>query len=232
MKKKWFTVKQLNDRIKNIALSHRDTASRPATLMNDSSCKVRGQAVEIYYLIRLLPILIHDKVLDCEDGMSNLYLTLKSITIIVMSPKLHITQAEYLRVVIGEYVAERVRIFAAVPLRPKHHFLCHYPDLCYRYGPLGHCSTLRFESKHSYFKRIIRTSQNFKNITLTMSSKHEMLEAYCRAGNLIPDDLTQEKCFEFHSGIIDASVVHALHSVFSTPVSHTEPSVNLQGHNL
>lgn len=140
---------------------------------------------------------------------------LKLIVVIVMSPKL--TQVEYLRVLIGDYIAKRVWSFARVPLRPKHHFLCHYPDLCYRYGPLAHSSTLRFESKDSYFKRIIRSSQNFKNITLTMTTKHEMLQAYFRAGNAIPDDLVQENYFAFQSDILDAKIVHALYFGFSAP---------------
>lgn len=116
--------------------------SETALLVNDNSCKVRGQAIEIYYFRRLLPILLLDTVVDGAEDVWNLYLTLKLIVVIVMSPKLHVTQVEYLRVLIGDYIAERFRLLAEVPLRPKHHFLCHYPDLCYRYGPLAHTSTL------------------------------------------------------------------------------------------
>lgn len=95
--KQWFTFAELNERIKNISLTGRDAANSTVLLVNDKTSKVRGQAMEIFYFIRLLPILLHDKVIDCEYDVWNLYLTLKLI-VIVMSPKLHVTQAEYLRV--------------------------------------------------------------------------------------------------------------------------------------
>lgn len=45
------------------------------------------------------------------------------------------------------------------------------------FGPLKHLWTLRFESKHRYFKNIIKHSQNFKNITKLFSLKHQFLQS-------------------------------------------------------
>jgi len=40
---------------------------------------------------------------------------------------------------------------------------------------------LRFESKHKYFKNIIKHSQNFKNITQLLTQKHQFLQSqHCK----------------------------------------------------
>lgn len=41
---------------------------------------------------------------------------------------------------------------------------------------------MRFESKHSYFKRCARSLKNFKNICQTLSERHQMFQAYLSAG--------------------------------------------------
>ncbi|CAN7939803.1 unnamed protein product [Ixodes hexagonus] len=129
----------------------------------------------MFYLVIFLPVLLYDRVRDEEEEVWQLYLCLKDIVTVLASPKLHVTQIAYLSVLIDDYLSRRVHLFPDIPLKPKHHYLRHYPDLGYEYGPLSHLSILRFESKHSYFKRIIRSTQNFKNIIYSMATKHEML---------------------------------------------------------
>lgn len=70
----------------------------------------------------------------------------------------------------------RITCFPSDTLRPKHDFVMHYPDLFYHFGRLKHIWTLRFESKHSYFKIIAESSKNFKTIHLTSAQKHELLQ--------------------------------------------------------
>lgn len=50
------------------------------------------------------------------------------------------------------------------------------------FGPLLRVWTLRFESKHTYFKRCIRNLKNFKNLTLSLSEKHELYQCLLRLG--------------------------------------------------
>lgn len=56
----------------------------------------------------------------------------------------------------------------------------HYAYLFSTFGPSMHVWTLRFESKHQYFKRIVRYSQNFVNLTLMLSRKQQLLQAYLK----------------------------------------------------
>lgn len=46
-----------------------------------------------------------------------------------------------------------------------------------QFGPLSHFWTLRFESKHSYFKDISRATKNLKNITYTLAKRHQVFQS-------------------------------------------------------
>ena len=37
---------------------------------------------------------------------------------------------------------------------------------------------MRFEAKHHYFKRLVGTINNFKNIELSLTRRHQALQAY------------------------------------------------------
>ena len=76
----------------------------------------------------------------------------------------------------AEYVALSIKWFPKVKLRPKHEFILHYQALIIYFGPLKHLWTLRFESKHGFFKKIVRHIQHFKNITQTLAEKHELMQ--------------------------------------------------------
>jgi len=69
-------------------------------------------------------------------------------------------------------------LFADKKFKPKHHFIEHYPDLIREYGPLGAMWTMRFEAKHSYFKRVVQESHCFKNLFMTLAQKHQLMIAY------------------------------------------------------
>lgn len=69
-------------------------------------------------------------------------------------------------------------VFPMEKLIPKHHFLEHYPDLIKAFGPLVAMWTMRFEGKHSCFKHVVRHTNSFKNILLSLTRKHQLLMAY------------------------------------------------------
>lgn len=63
-------------------------------------------------------------------------------------------------------------------LRPKHHFLTHYPDAIRRMGPLIYYWMMRVDSKHQFFTRVAKNTNNFVNLTKTMAKKHQAIMAY------------------------------------------------------
>ena len=84
--------------------------------------------------------------------------------------------------------------FPGQPLKPKHHFVSHYPELIICFGPL-----IRFwlENKHIYFKQCARKLHSFKKLCSTLAERHQLLQAYLNAGNLFPLAVGVEKAAEF-----------------------------------
>lgn len=46
--------------------------------------------------------------------------------------------------------------------------------------------TLRFESKHSYFKECARKRHNFLHLSKTLAERHQLLQSYLSSGQLFP----------------------------------------------
>lgn len=68
---------------------------------------------------------------------------------------------------------------------PKLHYLLHYSKYIIKFGPPCRYWGMRFEAKHSYFKGIASKVKNFKNICLTLATRHQLLQAYELSGNML-----------------------------------------------
>lgn len=174
--KKWFSYTQVNRIIAQFKYLGSDAGSAPSQICKKGS-KLAGQAAEIWCLLRYLPVITGDQV-DSQDPVWQLAIKLKELVELVCAPKITTAQIAYLNVLIPEYLETRKEIFPGDKLKPKHHYMLHYPSLILRLGPLIHLWSLRFESKHSYFKRSVRRAQNFKNVCKTLAHNHQLLQAY------------------------------------------------------
>lgn len=106
-----------------------------------------------------------------------MFILLKEIVDLSTAQCISLTQISCMRHTIFEYLEMRVKLFPEVILRPKHHYLTHYPYLIKQFGPLIRFWTMRFESKHSYFKNVIRHTRNFKNVSKTCTERHQYLQS-------------------------------------------------------
>ena len=122
-----------------------------------------------------------------------LYLKLKEIVEIVCGPSILICDTVYLKHLVEWYIEHRLKMFSNVPLRPKHHFLLHYPGLIVKFGPLIKAWTMRFESKHSYFKNKVRSCGNFVNLTKTLSYHHQVFQSSLLHSSLIDSDVAFDR---------------------------------------
>ena len=89
------------------------------------------------------------------------------------APKFEKTQLKVLENLIYLFFVEYLKQFPDENLKPKAHFLQHYPQMVERFRPI--VKTLRFEAKHSYFKTAIQCSKNRKNVCFTLAKRHQML---------------------------------------------------------
>lgn len=105
-------------------------------------------------------------------------MTLKDIVELVMAPVYTDETLGYMERKISEHRNRYSEVFPEEKLKPKNHFLQHYPWLTTAFGPLVNFWTMRFEAKHRFFKRIVRPTGSFRNILMTMARKHQSMLAY------------------------------------------------------
>uniref|UniRef100_A0A336N055 CSON007801 protein n=1 Tax=Culicoides sonorensis TaxID=179676 RepID=A0A336N055_CULSO len=60
------------------------------------------------------------------------------------------------------------------PLKPKAHFIQHYPEVIKKFGPLSALDTTAFERKHRFFTRIMEKHSSFKNVLKTCAVNHQI----------------------------------------------------------
>lgn len=168
--KKWCTETCLQAALSKLKLLSPESNEPP--IINLQAKKVPGKAVQLWQLIRFLPCIL--PVQDEEDPVWQMVMDLTDILHILLSPKISLGQVHVLEGLLTDYIDSRLHLFPQIPLKPKHHYLTHYSQFIASFGPPIRYWTLRFESKHCYFKNTSRSSQNFLNITSTLSERHQM----------------------------------------------------------
>jgi len=204
--RKWFSYDVLNSRIVHFT----GESQNKANILPNNGTKLGGHAAQNWWLLRFLPILLHDRIRDITDEVWQLILLLRQVVELVCAPALSESQAAYMKVLLEDYIETRHLLFPLKKLRPKHHYLLHYADLTLQFGPLIRTWTMRFESKHSYFKRCIRASKNFRNITKSLSERHQLLQAFQSRGNVFSPELIMSDCVRFCPELYDSQIKGAL----------------------
>lgn len=214
--KKWMTYEQLNRQIKQFKYQGSDASSVPSEV-NERGIKVGGQAAENWCFLRLLPIIIGDRIRETQDQVWQLVIMLKEVVELVCAPKISTSQVSFLQVHIQEYLETRRHLFPSEKLKPKHHYLLHYPSLILKLGPLIRLWTMRFESKHSYFKRCVRRTQNFKNVCQSLANNHQLLQSYMNSCSFFPPPLEVKDSSPYHAELYSGKIRNAVEGSLVTP---------------
>jgi hypothetical protein len=204
---KWFTYAQFNQIVTKFKYSGSDANNKPSIISEEGS-KLGGHAVQNWCLLKLLPLFIGSRV-NTSDPVWQLTLLLREVVELICAPEISLTQVAYLRVKLEDYLEQRVELFPDKPVKPKHHYMAHYPRLILQFGPLIRVWTLRFESKHSYFKKCARYSQNFINICHTFAERHQLLQAYLNNGSLFGVSANVENAITFNVDLYNDSIKNA-----------------------
>lgn len=175
--KKYFSLELLNKSILSFPFKWSDKTNRPHIIPHTFSKTIGGNAHENWALIRFLPFIIGHLV--PEDEMAwQILMVLKDVVELVVAPTHTEDSVAYLECKISEHRKRYQELFPNVQLLPKHHYLDHYPGLIRQFGPLVGLWTMRFEAKHSFFKHVIRHSNCFKNVPLSLAFKHQLMISY------------------------------------------------------
>ena len=122
----------------------------------------------------------------------NVLLKLVSVSEYCTSKTITQELAMFLADLIEDFLEMYYQIFPDMSVKPKFHYLTHYPELMLEFGPLIHAWTLRFEGQHDYFKQISRTTKNRKNMYKTLDFRHEYMQASWRnSKSILSEDVVQ-----------------------------------------
>lgn len=133
---KLFSLDVLNNRI--ACFDYEPENNKPCTLsMVDINVgKIKQSASEMLTLIRYFGLLIGDFV-PLGEPIWDLYLTMRKVIDIVSSTSLQESNCILLETMIGEMNELYIKYSKKV-LKPKFHFLTHYPSIIKKFGPVIH----------------------------------------------------------------------------------------------
>ena len=178
---KHLTLEKLNYRITSFDYGFTDLKNKPSVIgkqeLKNPERAMHQSAVQTWCLLRLVPCMIGDLVPE-ENKYWELLLLLLECMELIFSPSLTPEVTIYLAAIIDEHHSLFLELYPNLHLRPKHHFMVHYSNSILKLGPLIQFWSMRFEAKHSFFKRISNTTCNFKNICKTMAFRHQMTLCY------------------------------------------------------
>ena len=178
------SLEEISNRISTFSYGCSDTTSKPRCLVSESytfSLK-SAQALCLFYL---LPFIFGDKIDRCHISWK-LYYLLSDIVSTVFAMEVDDGWLNDLKVSINKFykcIVEDDSTFTDFYIRPKLHYLLHYPRLLRYYGNLRSLWCMRFESYHTVAKAVIQANNNFKNITYSVAHRVQYRKCYERAEN-------------------------------------------------
>jgi hypothetical protein len=171
--KQYFSLEYLNNRVRFFNYGHMGNRNKPATIFKDHITRgyLRMSASESlcfittfrFYVGHLIPI-------DNPDYI--LYLKLLELIKIIFSKSILKLSVEKLPYLISDFIKMYISLYN--DMKPKFHFLTHYPRVISESGPPMHFSSLRFESKHSELKKISNNIKTRVNLPRSLAIRYQL----------------------------------------------------------
>lgn len=176
--KKYFTLDELNNRIKYFKFSDADVGNVMPQIKSDHLKKkyIVMSASEMLALFSYFSVLVGDLIPE-NDSCWELYVILHQIMQIFLSRVISVQTLDYLRVLIQEHHEMYCQLFEET-LKPKHHFLIHYPRIILKLGPVRYLWSMRYEALHKILKSTASSVTTRKNIILTVAIKQQLRFSY------------------------------------------------------
>lgn len=177
----YFSLETLNQAIKQFPYTFSDKTNQPQLVRKNfylsTMATIGGNAHENWALLRHLPLMIGHHIPEGDETWEVL-MNLKDLVELAVSASFTEESLYFFDCKIAEHRDLFQKVFPNEKLRPKHHYIEHYPQLIKKFGPLSDVWTMRFEGKHKFFKDVLRHTRNFKNISLTLSVRHQKMIAF------------------------------------------------------
>lgn len=179
------------NRVTALSYGFHDKKSAPVTArvtFLSGKGNLRGTANQKWCLFRMLPQLYEDTIPE-DNPHWMAYLADRDLADTILASKISEDCITYLQVKVQEFLELFTTQYPNAALIPKLHFLLHYPKYIRKFGAPRRFWGMRFEAKHSYFKGISSKVKNFRNICMTLATRHQPLQAYDLSGNIFDESL-------------------------------------------
>ena len=143
------------------------------TLSFEKIEQIRFTSSEGFTFIRFFPFFLQS--VDLDDPVFKIVSTLGKIVLILMSNSLSSEILTILNSLIELFLKE-CSAFENLKMTIKFHHLTHYISNILKFGPPKTFRTINFESIHSILKKLIKSSQNWKDICYTIAMKYARLK--------------------------------------------------------
>ncbi len=207
LERKILSVEHIFKRFQKFEYGRNDSQNKvPCTLFNKKNFKVSNlkmSASAMWTLIRVFPLMFG--LLLKEDDRF-----LHFCFLIEIFRKLNgrffteerITNIEH---EIMSYLEMFVQLYPTKNITAKQHFIIHYGHAIRQFGPPFTYSTMRYESKHSFFKEIYHMTKNRKNLSKTLAFKHQRLQLfYLMSPNYVIDSIIGSRRSDNDLEVIEA----------------------------
>lgn len=170
-------LETINERILSFPFAESEKNNKPQPFSNTlTNFKVKLTAAETWCLIWLLPLMIGDKI-PPNNPSWNILLDLSDVVELIFAHEFSSADILYMQERIETFHSDYHALFPETKMKPKGHNTLHYGTLIKMFGPLCHLWTLRFESKHSYFKELIHRTKNRINICKYFAYRHQSYQS-------------------------------------------------------
>ena len=171
VKEKYFTLNRLNDRLKYFDYTEIDRGSKISSIKASHIKKgyIIITAAQMSALVTYFGIIIGD-VIPPDDPVWDFYCILYDVIDLITKSIISQQDIAYLRQLIKEHNELYITLFNE-GLKPKFHFIIHYPTCIETMGPLKYLSCEKYEAYHKLPKRHARIVNCRLNLLLTLSNK-------------------------------------------------------------
>ncbi|XP_071941065.1 uncharacterized protein [Antedon mediterranea] len=195
---KYFTLEWLNDKIKSYPYSKRDKSHKPETIEKNSiikNVKLKQTSTGMLTICYVFPHIAGKCIPDDDAKFFNL-IRLFQIVFLSTTPYVDDSTSGELEQLIATHHNEFVLLYPTEKIKPKFHYLVHFPQQLKDFGPLRGQWCLRFEGKHMFFKNF--KWRNTVNLEKSLAEKHQLWMAY----KMISGDGARSSTFLYEGDIV------------------------------
>lgn len=180
----------INDRIQNFDYGYNELSSKPSTIKSQHLVpgnNIHQNASQMFLLAFIIPFVVQDVIEEDCPYFEN-YSQLLEIISIIFGTSISTGMLDYLMDITEEYLESFRDLYKEVNVEdnvsllrnliPKQHYSLHHPRNVKDFGPLVAFWCMRMEAKHQFFKRIVQTMRNYKNLPFTLSERHQLYQAW------------------------------------------------------